>query len=154
MVMLPVILLFRNRFILVSLPQATRVFVTPLLLLSTCMVASAQEDGTLERQGTLRREGSYLSHVSGQVIRSGQRWSFSTSNDRSFRLLENLALERIVRSLKLDPTDRHWTVEGTFTEFRGENYLMLSGAIRATKPQSKQTAGADQVSASDPEPSL
>ena len=43
-------------------------------------------------------------------------------------LLENLALERISRSLE-DNRGSKWTVSGLVTEYRGSNYLLVTKAV-------------------------
>lgn len=58
----------------------------------------------------------------------------STSADegpRRFRLLENLALQRVVDSITQDSSDVRWTITGVLTEFEGENWLLLATVLRA-----------------------
>jgi hypothetical protein len=45
-------------------------------------------------------------------------------------VLENLALERIVRILNETRGQRQWLVSGTITEYRGSNYLLISKAVQ------------------------
>ncbi|QDV12131.1 hypothetical protein CA51_20070 [Rosistilla oblonga] len=89
------------------------------------------------KAGSLRREGSQLTGVAGEVMPVGNRWVFVGSDQRTYRLHENLALQRIVHSLRRDHADTHWTVDGTITEFMDENFLQLSRATRTS--QSKRT---------------
>ena len=49
----------------------------------------------------------------------------------SYVLLENLALSRIVDSIRRDPTDDAWIVTGRLTEFGDENYLLLETSRRS-----------------------
>ncbi|QDS87645.1 hypothetical protein EC9_18240 [Rosistilla ulvae] len=87
--------------------------------------------------GTLRREGSTLAEVAGEVMPVGNRWVFVGSDQRTYRIHENLALQRIVRSLRRDHADSHWTIDGTITEFMDENFLELTRATRTS--QSKRS---------------
>ncbi len=50
----------------------------------------------------------------------------------SFRVLENLALERINRELGQARGNLQWTVSGMVTEFRGNNYLLVTKAMVKT----------------------
>ncbi len=47
------------------------------------------------------------------------------------RVLENLALQRVVAAISEDSNDVHWTVTGTVTEFGNENWLLLSTILRS-----------------------
>src|SRR5437763_1286636 len=69
------------------------------------------------------RENTRLVDVAGtfQAI-GGDSVAFQPSGGKdSLRVLENLALERISRSLE-DNRGSKWTVSGLVTEFRGSNY--------------------------------
>lgn len=55
------------------------------------------------------------------------------SQPLNIRLLENLALQRIVQAIRHDSTDQYWTVTGTVTEYFGENRLLLRVVTRAPK---------------------
>jgi hypothetical protein len=80
----------------------------------------------------LRREGDEYSGL-GRFETTGDRITYyAEDNKESFRVLENLALERIARVLE-DPSGlghaRKWSVTGLITEFRGSNYLLIERAI-------------------------
>jgi len=105
------------------------------------------------------REGSRIGSTIGRFSRAGRRWIFeveptSAKNEDAealpstsalseqpapqepmmatkYQVLENLALQRIVDSVSQDPNDLRWTVTGAFTEFSGENWLLLSTVFRA-----------------------
>ena len=47
------------------------------------------------------------------------------------RVLENLALQRVVAAISEDSNDVHWTVTGTVTEFGNENWLLLTTILRS-----------------------
>ena len=48
-----------------------------------------------------------------------------------YRVLENLALQRVVEAIAQDPKDARWAATGVVTEFDGENWLLLSTVLRA-----------------------
>ncbi len=104
----------------------------------------------------LMREGTKVTAVVGRCSRVGRRWIFvaepveskgsmmspspSASGEKTmtkeaapmqYRLLENLALQRIVDAIAQDPNDVRWTITGVITEFSGENWLLLSTVYRA-----------------------
>ena len=51
-------------------------------------------------------------------------------NDR-YVCLENLNLERILQALEENPGRVEWRVDGVFTEFRGENFVLIQRAVAA-----------------------
>ena len=80
------------------------------------------------------REGSRLSDVTGQFDFAGDRIAFFPADSKdSFRVLENLALERVSRILTESRNKPEWSVSGVITEFRGVNYLLVTKAV--IKPQ-------------------
>lgn len=81
------------------------------------------------------REGSRLNDVAGHFDFAGDRIAFfpADSND-SFRVLENLALERVSRILGEGRGQPEWSVSGVITEFRGVNYLLVTKAMIKTTP--------------------
>jgi hypothetical protein len=79
-----------------------------------------------------RREGD-LFQAPGRFESTGDRITFyADEGEEVFRVLENLALERIARVLE-DPSglggSRKWNVTGVVTEYRGSNYLLIERAI-------------------------
>ncbi|MGQ9504300.1 MAG: hypothetical protein ACUVQR_05280 [Thermogutta sp.] len=76
------------------------------------------------------REGTRVADLVGSVRQTGQRYTFFVEADgRRFVLLENLMLERIVRSQTNHPRTVQWKVLGTVTEFQGQNYLLIEHAL-------------------------
>ena len=76
------------------------------------------------------REGTHISDAIGEFQKSSDRYAFiQQDGKRALRVLENLALERVVRVLEDDPSPRAWSVSGTITEYRGENFLLLTRAV-------------------------
>lgn len=108
--------------------------------------------------GPRLREGTRLASSVGRFSRSGRRWLFEQDSAQAepsdkpaaeaqsaaavnpatqllppvrFRVLENLALQRVANSIVQDPSDVRWSVSGVITEFDGENWLLLSTVYRA-----------------------
>ena len=76
------------------------------------------------------RENTRLVDVVGtfQAI-GGDSVAFQPAGGKdSLRVLENLALERISRSLDENRTSK-WIVSGLVTEYRGSNYLLVTKAV-------------------------
>jgi len=86
-----------------------------------------------EKLGERLREGTRISDVSGSFQFSGDRASFHPDGKgdkgESFRVLENLALERIISELGRARGTLQWTVSGTVTEFKNTNYLLVTKAV-------------------------
>lgn len=83
--------------------------------------------------GQRLREGSKLHHAEGRFEFAGDRISFQiTATKESFRVLENLALERISKVLGEDREPQVWIISGTVTEYRGSNYLLITKSILKT----------------------
>jgi hypothetical protein len=86
--------------------------------------------------GTQLREGSELLDERGYFKQVRDRLMFLTADGkRQMVTLENLALERVQRSVSDNPTQQDWIVWGTVTEFRGVNYLLLRRAILTPRAQ-------------------
>ena len=76
------------------------------------------------------REGTQIVDRVGTIRLSGQRYVFQSSTDGvELRLLENLALERVIRTQDELREDRPWTVSGIVAEYQGENFLLLTRAV-------------------------
>jgi hypothetical protein len=74
------------------------------------------------------REGTRLVDVAGTFASLGaDRVSFSPEGSKeSYRLLPNLALERISRMLEEQRSPKLWTVSGMLTEYKGANFLLVT----------------------------
>jgi hypothetical protein len=77
------------------------------------------------------REGTRLADVRGSFVSVGaDSVTFSpVSSKDSYRVLENLALQRISQQLDENRGQRQWIVSGLITEFRGANYLLVTKAV-------------------------
>ncbi len=110
-----------------------------------------------EQLGERLREGTRITDVKGSFQFSGDRVAFHPDHlshqgsqgqpdgkrqpdgksypngkgdkGESFRVLENLALERINSELGQARGNLQWTVSGIVTEFRGNNYLLVTKAV-------------------------
>ena len=97
-----------------------------------------RRNGDERASGDRQREGSRVSEVTGRFEISGDRVTFFPAGGReSFRLLENLALERVATVLSESRARQEWTVSGTLTEFRGANYLLLTKAVIKSTTEAK-----------------
>ena len=76
------------------------------------------------------REGTNLVDRVGRFKVAQDRVSFyEQETDREFPALENLALERVARIVSDSSDELQWSVSGTVTEFRGQNYLLVTRAL-------------------------
>ena len=91
-------------------------------------VAPAKAGATKEKQKL--REGSKLDDVRGRFDFAGERMAFYPSGEtESYRVLENLTLERIWQTTQDSNRRDEWLVSGTVTEYRGANYLLVTKAV-------------------------
>jgi hypothetical protein len=101
-------------------------------------VPDADEDTPKERV----REGTELHKIEGVFKMVGDRIAFYSGEDKEpFRILENLALERIWRMLD-QARGRTWIVSGTVTEYRGGNFLLVSRAVLKSRLRETKTLSA------------
>ncbi len=87
--------------------------------------------------GKRLREGTRLIDVEGRFDSTGDRWAFFRADaDESYKVLENLALERINKVLAETRASEkpQWIVSGLMTEYMGANYLLVSKAVIKAQP--------------------
>jgi hypothetical protein len=76
------------------------------------------------------REGTKVEKLAGYFKLTGDRVTFYPAEGKQhFGGLENLALERIARTVKDSPSQLNWIITGTITEYRGSNYLLVTHAV-------------------------
>ncbi len=83
------------------------------------------------------REGMTLQKLEGVIQQVGENYvlaivgSDGRQTGEQFRLLENLALERAANLLQQSesPEARLWVVSGTVTEFKQNNYLLMTRIV-------------------------
>ncbi len=88
---------------------------------------------------SLLREGTRVANQDGQFSQADGVWFFTPtasagsreSSSSRIRVLENLALQRVVQMIQQDPSDNRWVISGVITEYFGENRVMVSMAVRA-----------------------
>jgi hypothetical protein len=126
-----------SRFILLAL--FVTVTVTAEEVPTTPVARPVAHRRTEERgNGDRQREGTRLTDVSGRFEIAGDRVTFFPAASReSYRLLENLSLERVAQVLSESRLRQEWTVSGTLTEFRGANYLLLTKAVIRAQTEAK-----------------
>ena len=88
------------------------------------------------------REGTELVDVPGSFKLTGDRATFYLA-DGSGRLdgLENQTLERVATVIGEDPRPMEWLVTGSVTEFKGNNYILVTRAILKAKPSAAGKSG-------------
>ena len=79
------------------------------------------------------REGTTLRNTLVFFRQTGDRTVlYTVENDQRFTCLENLALERILTAIREKPERQFWKInDGEFTEFRGENFVIIRHAVIA-----------------------
>jgi hypothetical protein len=81
------------------------------------------------------REGTELTNVLGSFKLTGDRATFYPSDGSGrFGGLENQTLERVAMVIGEDPSLLEWLVTGTITEYKGNNYILITRAILKSKP--------------------
>lgn len=80
------------------------------------------------------REGTRLDGILGTFRATGDRWTFFTGDGaRRFGVLENLALERVSRTIRENSQAVEWSISGVITEHQGVNYLLVTRAVLKTR---------------------
>lgn len=102
---------------------------------------SERRGNSASRSSERLREGTRLTEVVGtfQTIGADGITFSPRGSKESYRVLENLALERIGRTLDESRGTRLWVVSGLITEYRGANYLLVSKAVmQADEPAAER----------------
>jgi hypothetical protein len=91
------------------------------------------------------REGSKLVDMPGQFKIPGDRAVFVSADGKlQFGCLENLNSERIARMVKESPETLDWRVQGTITEYRNENYVLITHAMIENRTARPSRANGDR----------
>ena len=78
------------------------------------------------------RENTPFQDKRGYFRATGQRTTFYTLDGAErYVCLENLNLERILKAMRDDPSRAAWKIDGKFTEFNEENYILIERAVVA-----------------------
>jgi len=99
--------------------------------LATGSSTAADSLGGNSKPAERLREGTRLVDVVGTFqTTGGDSISFFREGSKdSYRVLENLALQRVGQVLEENRGTRQWVVSGTITEYRSANYLLVSKAV-------------------------
>jgi hypothetical protein len=94
---------------------------------------AVEDRSTSGRKSQRLREGTELRDVPGTFVAVKDRFEFVTSDGvHRLRMLENLALERVVRKVGEGADKSVWKVSGMVTEFEGTNYFLVRRIIAET----------------------
>jgi hypothetical protein len=111
--------------------------------------AAGQFDGHIS--GGRWREGTKLADIGGSFRITGDRVTFFSTDGKSrFACLENLNSERIARMVSESPESLEWVIQGTVTEFRQENYLLVTQAVLRTRQTGAASRSVVEPESSDP----
>jgi hypothetical protein len=129
-----------------------RLFISIVFLLSGCLFVLAQRAEVPQQPGqeskpiaavptkqsvqTKRiREGTAFKDKRVFFRQTGDRTAlYTVEENQRFTCLENLTLERILTAIQEKPDHQFWKIEGEFTEFRGENYVLIRRAVVSREP--------------------
>ena len=102
------------------------------------IAAQDAADGRVSSVGKVKdrlREGTELVNVPGTFKLTGDRATFYPADGSGrFGGLENQSLERVATVIGEDPSPLEWLVTGTITEYKGNNYILVTRAILKSKP--------------------
>jgi len=86
------------------------------------------------------REGTAFKDKLVYFRQTNDRTILWTADDNQrFVCLENLALERILTTIQENPARQFWKIDGEFTEFRGENFVLIRRSVVAPAPTGSPT---------------
>ena len=81
------------------------------------------------------REGTEFKNMLVFFSPAGDRTVLHTvEGNQRYVCLENLALERILTAIQEKPERRYWRIEGSFSEFRGANFVFIRHYVIAQAP--------------------
>lgn len=87
-------------------------------------------DGGKQDRPKRIREGTLFQNKRGFFRTVGGRTMlYSLDESEDYICLENLHLERILNAIAERPGRNVWSIDGEYTEFRGENYVLIRRAI-------------------------
>lgn len=80
----------------------------------------------------IAREGTRVENRAAVCRAEGERLVLQLADStRYITALENLAAQRILKSVMDEPSDNQWIVTGSITEFQGRNFLLIERVSRA-----------------------
>ncbi|MDR1479214.1 MAG: hypothetical protein LBJ00_09755 [Planctomycetaceae bacterium] len=76
------------------------------------------------------REGATFKNRRVFFRKTGNRTTaYSVDGNNRYVCLENLNLERILKSISERPDRGTWEIDGVFTEFNGENFILINRGV-------------------------
>lgn len=94
-----------------------------------------------QKKGQRLREGAEVLDTLGGFEWAGDRLNFVAENGQvETKVLENRMMERVVQTLETSTGDLQWSVSGRITEYRGNNYLLLTHVILKGKRTARHTS--------------
>ncbi|MDR0390981.1 MAG: hypothetical protein LBH59_03665 [Planctomycetaceae bacterium] len=85
------------------------------------------------------REGTTFQNKRVFFRQTGNRTTmYLLENNDRYICLENLNLDRILKSIAERPERGTWQIDGMFTEFNGENFVLISRAVVSLTDYSKK----------------
>lgn len=109
--------------------------------------------------GKRLREGTKLIEVEGRFEFTGDRMAFFRADaEESYKVLENLALERINKVLEETRANEkpQWMISGIVTEYHGGNFLLVTKAVIKAQEtpisRSSQTPAKTEADGAGPKP--
>jgi len=88
------------------------------------------------------REGTELIDQAGRFEIAGDRIVFVISpGDARLVALENLTLERVARTMANNPGRMIWKINGSVTEYRGANFVLVHRAVLRRTGGREDTGG-------------
>lgn len=98
------------------------------------------------------REGTTFQGKHVFFQQAGSRTTlFAADTNERYVCLENLNLERILKAIEERPGRRSWKIDGMFTEFQGENYVLIQRAVVSPTDFSYTQEGREKKTAGPPE---
>ncbi len=80
------------------------------------------------------REGTRVESRTAECRAEGERLVLQMADSkRHITALENLASQRILKSVMDEPSDNQWIVTGSITEFQGRNFLLIERVSRVSR---------------------
>ncbi|MEX2185785.1 MAG: hypothetical protein WD875_03280 [Pirellulales bacterium] len=107
---------------------------------------TADKNDAAERAGAADRvrEGTRWQQERGVFTLVGDRVTFTNQRKQNFVVLENLNLERVVRTIEenrtvTDADTLEWNIDATVTEFRGVNFILVTRSVLVARPRGTDT---------------
>ncbi|MDR2169788.1 MAG: hypothetical protein LBP59_06575 [Planctomycetaceae bacterium] len=97
--------------------------------------------GEVDKTSTKKRIREGVTFQNKRVFfrQTGNRTTiYTVEGNNRYVCLENLNLERILKSIADRPEQTVWKIDGMFTEFNGENFVLISRSVASPTDYSKK----------------